>query len=438
MRILLWRFQRYCGRGPISIKKFEEGVFSDLRRLSAPQDCVLEATRSDFLVFLFDRDCVRSKKKQKVFFWKSFLRCADTFFADAVERELARMEMAHAIGMSVEEFIKAGIVPSVTGLHDSRHSTGSGDWTLMSERAILNGDDRTPTGAPKAFLPMEYIHTIKMDITSLFSRVLRTVLSVRKDKITESVETFVDNVIQQRAHDGPPVLKPSPGNSNQASEGNYSTEDSTYESGPSPVARTRRAPARKQVPSSPLVRSSVVKSPGGARRRSRFDNPTPPPDSRSVLFQYDDDNDDNYSVSTLSSNEEEIQNIARSFSTKSYHDYLILSRASPFSETFYQESLPRDSTEHEPHCNCSKSRTSQAGELRSAADTIMSLCGTDHKESNVEIKRSADSEPTFEKRIKREASESFSVDLNNNNSTPNSSNFGVNEAAFILLGISRG
>ena len=66
VRVLLFRFQAY-GRPVINLKKFEEGVFSDLRNLKVGIDAILEEARSDFLELLHKYNCIRTQKKQKVF-----------------------------------------------------------------------------------------------------------------------------------------------------------------------------------------------------------------------------------------------------------------------------------------------------------------------------------------------------------------------------------
>lgn len=87
MRALAFRFEAF-GR-PVKtamVKKFEEGVFSDLRNLKPGEDAALEkpkvSTRvasgvhaadatgqSEFLDLLFKYGCIRTQKKQKVFYW---------------------------------------------------------------------------------------------------------------------------------------------------------------------------------------------------------------------------------------------------------------------------------------------------------------------------------------------------------------------------------
>jgi hypothetical protein len=92
VRALLFRFQA-IGRPVRNLKKFEEGVFSDLRNLKSGIDATLEPNRSEFLEWLYKHNCVRTQKKQKVFFW--FSVPWDQLFYDALERDLKR----EALGM---------------------------------------------------------------------------------------------------------------------------------------------------------------------------------------------------------------------------------------------------------------------------------------------------------------------------------------------------
>ncbi|ORZ37635.1 STE like transcription factor-domain-containing protein, partial [Catenaria anguillulae PL171] len=70
VRALLFRFQA-IGRPVRNLKKFEEGIFSDLRNLKPGVDASLETNRSEFLEWLYKHNCVRTQKKQKVFYWFS-------------------------------------------------------------------------------------------------------------------------------------------------------------------------------------------------------------------------------------------------------------------------------------------------------------------------------------------------------------------------------
>lgn len=87
VRILLFRFESF-GRPIVNLKKFEEGIFSDLRNLKPGIDAVLEVPRSPFLELLYKNQCIRTQKKQKVFFWFSVSH--DRLFLDALERDLRR------------------------------------------------------------------------------------------------------------------------------------------------------------------------------------------------------------------------------------------------------------------------------------------------------------------------------------------------------------
>ncbi|ORY03019.1 STE-domain-containing protein, partial [Basidiobolus meristosporus CBS 931.73] len=68
VRCLVFRFQMF-NRPVKNMKKFEEGVFSDLRNLKPGIDATLEEPRSEFLEMLYKNNSIRTQKKQKVFFW---------------------------------------------------------------------------------------------------------------------------------------------------------------------------------------------------------------------------------------------------------------------------------------------------------------------------------------------------------------------------------
>ncbi|KAJ2747334.1 hypothetical protein GGI20_000585 [Coemansia sp. BCRC 34301] len=90
IRALVHRFQD-IQRPVVNAKKFEEGVFSDLRSLKPGVHARLELPRSEFLDLLFKHHCVRTQKKQKVFFWDSVPH--DMLFREALERDLKREAM---------------------------------------------------------------------------------------------------------------------------------------------------------------------------------------------------------------------------------------------------------------------------------------------------------------------------------------------------------
>lgn len=78
----------HIGREIVDRKKFEEGVFSDLRALKCGTHAILENSRSPFLKFLHRNQCLRTQKKQKVFFWFSVPHTK--LFTDFLERDLKR------------------------------------------------------------------------------------------------------------------------------------------------------------------------------------------------------------------------------------------------------------------------------------------------------------------------------------------------------------
>lgn len=90
VRCLVFRFYAF-GRPVQNLKKFEEGIFSDLRNLKPGTDAILEEPKSPFLDLLFKNNCIRTQKKQKVFFWYSVPH--DRLFLDALERDLKREKL---------------------------------------------------------------------------------------------------------------------------------------------------------------------------------------------------------------------------------------------------------------------------------------------------------------------------------------------------------
>ncbi|KAI9321836.1 STE like transcription factor-domain-containing protein [Dichotomocladium elegans] len=90
VRSLTFRFHAF-GRPVSNPKKFEEGIFSDLRNLKPGTDARLEEPKSELLDMLYKNNCIRTQKKQKVFYWYSVPH--DRLFLDALERDLKREKM---------------------------------------------------------------------------------------------------------------------------------------------------------------------------------------------------------------------------------------------------------------------------------------------------------------------------------------------------------
>lgn len=87
VKILFFRFA-LLGRQIMNHKKFEEGIFSDLRNLKPGIGSLLEEPKSPFLEFLHRNGCIRTQKKQKVFFWNAVNH--EQLFDDALERSRRR------------------------------------------------------------------------------------------------------------------------------------------------------------------------------------------------------------------------------------------------------------------------------------------------------------------------------------------------------------
>ncbi|KAI8335389.1 STE like transcription factor-domain-containing protein [Chlamydoabsidia padenii] len=106
VRSLTFRFHAF-GRPITNAKKFEEGIFSDLRNLKPGIDARLEEPKSDLLDMLYKNNCIRTQKKQKVFYWYSVPH--DRIFLDALERDLKREKM--------------GLEPTTTAIAEPATST---------------------------------------------------------------------------------------------------------------------------------------------------------------------------------------------------------------------------------------------------------------------------------------------------------------------------
>ena len=72
-RCLWFRFQAF--RRPMrDSRKFEEELFMDLHQHRTGTDATIKEAQSPFLTFLYNNNnnnCVRTRKKQRVFYWYS-------------------------------------------------------------------------------------------------------------------------------------------------------------------------------------------------------------------------------------------------------------------------------------------------------------------------------------------------------------------------------
>ncbi|KAF7320795.1 hypothetical protein HMN09_00165900 [Mycena chlorophos] len=125
VRALVFRFEAFS-RPVRNMKKFEEGVFSDLRNLKPGTDACLEEPKSPFLDLLFKYQCIRTQKKQKVFYWFSVPH--DRLFLDALERDLKREKMG------LEPTTQITGEPALSFTYDSKKS--------LYEQFVLNRGGR--------------------------------------------------------------------------------------------------------------------------------------------------------------------------------------------------------------------------------------------------------------------------------------------------------
>ncbi|KAK3716868.1 Transcription factor mst12 [Vermiconidia calcicola] len=136
VRCLAFRFQAF-GRPVKNSKKFEEGIFSDLRNLKSGTDASLEEPKSPFLDFMYKNNCIRTQKKQKVFYWYSVPH--DRLFLDALERDLKREKMGQEAttvavnepALSFEFDSSQSLFEQLTKAQQSNQSTFSGQQQSM-------------------------------------------------------------------------------------------------------------------------------------------------------------------------------------------------------------------------------------------------------------------------------------------------------------------
>lgn len=137
VKCLQFRFQAF-GRPVRNPKKFEEGIFSDLRNLKAGTDASLEEPKSPFLDFLYKNNCIRTQKKQKVFYWYSVPH--DRLFLDALERDLKREKMGQeATTVAINE-------PALSFQFDSSQSLY--DQLTKAQQANSSSFNQLSTGTP--------------------------------------------------------------------------------------------------------------------------------------------------------------------------------------------------------------------------------------------------------------------------------------------------
>ncbi|KAG0166726.1 homeodomain transcription factor ste12 [Apophysomyces sp. BC1034] len=149
VRTLTFRFHSF-GRPVSNPKKFEEGIFSDLRNLKPGTDARLEEPKSELLDMLYKNNCIRTQKKQKVFYWYSVPH--DRLFLDALERDLKREKMGmEPTSVAVAEPATSFSLDSTQELFDQLKKSIS-----LSAAATANAlDDDTNGPKPQPHLSLK-------------------------------------------------------------------------------------------------------------------------------------------------------------------------------------------------------------------------------------------------------------------------------------------
>lgn len=137
------------GRRVENFKKFEEGVFSDLRYLKPGTHASLEKPRSQFLDFLFKNRCIRTKKKQKVFFWYSVPH--DRLFLDALERDIRREKMGQVPtsvavaepALSFQHEPSKSLYERLVDTSTARHSSNAWQLDFAHQKLMAPREDAT-------------------------------------------------------------------------------------------------------------------------------------------------------------------------------------------------------------------------------------------------------------------------------------------------------
>lgn len=169
-----------------TIKKFEEGVFSDLRYLKPGVGARLEEARSEFLAWLCRHGAIRTQKKQKVYLWEQvdwtklvsdardrwFKQASETFEVAAVASSVSTT-LPNAIPLDpitssslcdfLDDFQGSPMLPSHHSAQpqaaDSNGVFGSGATSLLSDQLdfyefsdanYLTDELLQPPGAPQS------------------------------------------------------------------------------------------------------------------------------------------------------------------------------------------------------------------------------------------------------------------------------------------------
>jgi transcription factor STE12 len=209
VRCLTFRFQAF-GRPVKNLKKFEEGIFSDLRNLKSGTDASLEEPKSPFLDFLYKNNCIRTQKKQKVFYWFSVPH--DRLFLDALERDLKREKVGQeATTTAVSE-------PALSFEYDQSQSLfeqltkaqqGTQSAFNLQLQSLPNGESPSPTTRatesmpPPSLIPQQQQPMLQASFVNHISQ--HSMPSAVPDDSMMHVPTFSQMALPHQMHQMPPM-----------------------------------------------------------------------------------------------------------------------------------------------------------------------------------------------------------------------------------------
>ena len=241
-----FRFQAF-GRPVKNSKKFEEGIFSDLRNLKSGTDASLEEPKSPFLDFMYKNNCIRTQKKQKVFYWYSVPH--DRLFLDALERDLKREKMnqeatTHAVSepaLSFEFDSSQSLFEQLTKSQQANTSSFSANASSaysQSTSPVLRAVDSMPPPQLPQSLP-----TVSEDVPATMGAYQHTTMApspastyVKRESDYGQLQYDRNGIPLSRVHQRhtsmPTYMEYSPAPSFVSSQdgyGNYSNRDLSFE-----------------------------------------------------------------------------------------------------------------------------------------------------------------------------------------------------------------
>lgn len=163
------------GQFILNNKKFEEGIFSDLRSLK--HHYRLEDAKSDFLQYLLKHNCIKTLKKQKVYLWKHLN--FEKFFNDSLIR--------------IKKTFNHIPLRSMSSLHQAHQAPIAPRPNINFEQTNISGKNFHCHFCEKEFKRQDHlkrheiIHTGEKPFICTKSFCLKTF--TRKDNLTKHIRT---------------------------------------------------------------------------------------------------------------------------------------------------------------------------------------------------------------------------------------------------------